>query len=50
MEHFNEAPRKVKERDITMLTTITDHNTIWCPKSVHIVVTEMGWTFRQLNK
>ena len=41
---------RTQERDITMIATITDHNTMYCPRAVHIAVTEMGWTLKKLHK
>ena len=42
MVHLNNTARQIQERDTTMTTTITDHNTMWCPRTVHIAVTVMS--------
>ena len=50
MVHLNNAARQIQERGITMTTAIKDHNTMCCPRAVHVVGAAMGWTLRKVKK
>ena len=37
----------LEDEQTTMLTTMSDYETMWCPRVVHKTVEGIGWTFKK---